>query len=164
MTLADTTSGDASMLLQMLIKEADAVRQFVDLLKREQSALSSGDTDDLPEIAEEKIQLAKHLDQLAASRCTSLIAQGFATNHAGIEAWCTEHPARETAINSWSKILELAREAHELNRLNGELIRLRMQFNAKALEALRVGESSLGLYGPDGQSTKPGHRRIDHAV
>lgn len=164
MTQTDTPSGEASILLQMLIKEADVVRQFVDLLKREQSSLSSGNTDDLPAFAEQKVQLAKHLDQLAASRCTSLIAQGFTTDHAGIEAWCTQHPAGEVAKDSWAKILELAREAHELNRLNGELIRLRMQFNAKALEALRVGESSLSLYGPDGQSTKPEHRRIDHAV
>ena len=164
MTVTDTPSGEARILRQILVKEAAAVQQFVDLLKREQLSLSSGNTEDLPELAEQKVQLAKHLDQLAASRCASLIAQGFTTDHSGIEAWCTKHATKEVTKDSWAKILELAREAHELNRLNGELIRLRLQFNAKALEALRVGESSLSLYGPDGQSTKPEHRRIDHAV
>ncbi len=57
-------------------------------------------------------------------------------------------------------MLSLASQARELNRVNGELIQIRMQYNAQALEALLGGNGSLALYGPDGQNAAPSARRI----
>ena len=144
--------------------EAEAVQQFVELLKLEQASLTSGRTDALPEYAEQKIKLATQLNSLAAQRKLSMTAQGFDTNRAGVEAWCSKHASEMNASSTWSKILSLAGEAQELNRLNGELIKTRLQYNARALEALHGGKNSLDLYGPDGQSTASGNRRINDAV
>lgn len=144
--------------------ETEAVEQFVDLLKLEQASLSGGNTDKLPEYAEQKIQLAGHLNRLATQRNALLAAQGLNADRAGVEAWCAKHPDEKNAVKLWSRILSLAGEAHALNRLNGELIQMRMQYNAKALEALQGGKSSLDLYGPDGQSTSSNRRRIHDAV
>ncbi len=144
--------------------EVEAVGQFIALLKLEQASLSSGNTDELPAYAEEKLQLASRLNALATQRNGTLARHGFGADRAGVEAWCAEHPADETAAKAWSTILSQAREARELNTMNGELIHIRMQYNAKALEALQGGNNSLDLYGPDGQSKVAGPRRINHSV
>jgi flagella synthesis protein FlgN len=149
-------------VLRTIADEADALQQFVDLLKVEQTALYNGSTDDLLEYAEQKSRLALRLEALAAQRSSALAALGVASDRAGIDAWCARHT--KTAGNDWSRLLSLASEARELNRLNGELIQIRLQYNTKALEALQGGKSSLDLYGPDGQSTSPAHRRINDAV
>lgn len=144
--------------------EARVVQQFVDALKLEQVALGTGNTDELPLLAEQKTSLATQLNALAAQRNALLEAGGFEADRAGIEAWCAKHPEEKSTSDTWLRILLLAAEARELNRLNGELIGIRMQYNAQALEILRRSEASLDLYGPDGQSKTKGGRRINDAV
>ena len=157
------TSGTAT-LLNAIGAELEAVQQFVDLLKLEQTELSTGSTDALPGLAERKSTLALHLSELAAQRNVILAAQGLGTDRTGLEAWCAKHPAEKKAAKAWTTMRALAGEARELIRLNGELINTRMQYNARALEALRAGSATLDLYGPDGQATAPGNRRINDAV
>jgi len=155
---------EATVFLRAIADEADAVQRFVDLLKLEQTSLSNGNTDDLLVLAEQKSKLAVHLNDLATQRNTTLAAQGFGSDRAGVEAWRAKHPQEKSVGKNWSKVLTLAAEARELNRLNGELIQIRMQYNAKALEALQGGRNSLDLYGPDGQSMTPGRTRINDAA
>lgn len=155
---------ETAAFVQTITAEAEAVQQFVDLLKLEQAALSNGNIDDLPAFAEQKNKLASHLNQFATQRNTSLAAQGFGADRTGVESWCAKYPDDKTGKKAWTKILSLAGEARELNRLNGELIQMRMQYNTKALEALQGGRNSLDLYGPDGHSTTASNRRINDAV
>lgn len=77
----------------------------------------------------------RQLATLATQRNVLLAGQGLAGDRPGVEAWCAGHPEKKVVAAAWAGILELAREAKELNRLNGELIALRMQHNARALEA-----------------------------
>jgi len=157
-------TSETAALVQTITAEAEAVQQFVALLEVEQKALSIGDIDHLPLFAEQKSRLAIHLKNLATQRNTSLAVQGFGADRTGVESWCAKYPDEKTASMAWTKILSLASEARELNRLNGELIQMRMHHNAKALEALQGGRNSLDLYGPDGQSTTAGNRLINDAV
>ncbi len=154
----------ANSVAQALQEEVAEIQRFTDLLKLEQAALSSGNTDELLEFANKKDESAARINHLAEQRNALLAAQGFAPDRPGIEAWCAQNPKETSATTAWGTILTLAREAKELNRLNGELIQLRLQFNSKALEALRGGQTALDLYGPDGQSKTHEHRRINHAV
>lgn len=162
--MAKTQNPETSALQQTLVAEAEAVQQFAELLKLEQTSLSSGKTDELPAYAEQKEKLAVRLNTLSAQRNAALAAQGLDADRAGVEAWCAKHPNEKDLAAAWSGILLRAGEARELNRLNGELIQIRMQYNAKALEALQGGNNSLALYGPDGQSTTSGNTRINDAV
>lgn len=147
-----------------MVAEAQTVQRFVDLLKLEQKALASGKSDELLAFAEQKTGFANQLNALAAQRNAALAVLGFAANRSGVEAWCAQHPAEKEAAQAWSNVLALAVEARQLNTLNGNLIGIRLRYNAKALEALRGGNDSLDLYGPDGQSKSAGHRRINDAV
>ena len=151
-------------MLQTLTAEAEAVQRFVDILQLEQSALKNGKTDDLADFAEKKSQLGITLKQLSAQRNALLAASGFNDDRAGVEAWTAKYPAEKRVNEAWAAILSLASEAKELNRLNGDLINLHLQYNSKALEVLSGGNSALELYGPDGQSQTLGKRRINDAV
>lgn len=155
---------EITAFIQALEAEAEIIAQFIDRLQVEQTALSSGNTDELPVIAEQKNTLAVHLSSFATQRNATLAAEGLAADRPGVEAWCAKHPDGKNAANVWRKILSLAEKARELNRLNGELIQIRLNYNAKALDALRRNEHTLNLYGPDGQSSSPGSRRINDAA
>jgi len=154
---------DSSNLRTLIENEAGLLEQFVDLLRREQTSLSQGAAEDLPELAEQKNGLVIQLNHLSARRAAFLQARALSPDRAGIDACLAQAKDRDAAA-AWKNVLTLAADARELNRVNGELIQIRVQFTAKALEALSGAKNSLELYGPDGQSTKPGSRRINDAV
>lgn len=151
-------------LLKTLATEAGLVQQFVELLRREQTILTNGDTGVLPEVVQDKDRLAEELGRLGSLRNESLTAQGFTPDRAGMEKWCDAYPDKAKAGELWASLLASATEARALNQQNGELIRMRMQFTGKALEILQGRDKALELYGPDGLSSSHGNRRIDNAV
>ncbi len=150
--------------MQALAKEADLVGEFVALLEKEQAALTEGNTDQLPALAALKEQLATTLNELSRQRDEFLSLGGFLPGRPGMDAWASANPAQNEALAAWNQTLSLASRAKELNRRNGQMIQLRMNHNAQALEILLRKESPLDLYGPDGRSSTPGDRRINDAV
>ena len=151
-------------LLRTLTAEADAVLRFVELLKQEQQSLTAGDVDALTPLISQKNVLATDLAILAKQRNALLAVENFAPDRAGIDAWCENHPAKNKVRTAWSGILSLASEARELNRVNGELIQIRMQHNTQALAALQGASRPLNLYGADGQTVGQSSRRINDAA
>lgn len=151
-------------LLRTLTAEADAVLRFVDLLKQEQQTLASGDVDTLTPLISQKNVLATELAELAKQRNTVLAAEGLEPDRTGVEAWCNLHPTKDKVATAWSRVLSLASEARELNRVNGELIQIRMQHNTQALQALQGASRPLNLYGADGQTVGHSSRRIHDAA
>jgi len=112
----------------------------------------------------EKEALAAELNELTRERGRLLAEAGLTPDRAGMEGWLARHPEQEEACAAWNRTLAGAAQAKEINRLNGELIRMQMEIAAQALEILQRKESRLDLYGPDGRSTSPSPSRIDHAV
>ena len=148
----------------MFETEIAALQRFCTLLEREQQMLGKGEIDALLQLVQEKNELAAALAAVAKQRAEALAAEGLAADRAGVVAWLAAHPSARGARTDWSLLLSLATRARELNRVNGELIQLRMQHNALALEALLGTTNPLGLYGSDGQSSLPsGHRISDRA-
>ena len=148
----------------LLVRERDAIAEFVELFKREEVSLRQGGSDEIFRLVSEKDALATRLSNITAQRCSLLAAQGLTPDRQGVEAWCASHPEANEIPRTWSEIVALANEANELQRLNGELIRIHMRYNAQALEALQNGARPLDLYGPDGQSRATNERRINDAV
>lgn len=157
-------AAEPSELLRTVTTEADIAAKFIALLKLEQSALTDGNIDSLNDLIQRKTEVCSSLAALAAQRNTFLTTQKLAPDRLGIEAWLKRYPAEKQLRAAWSKVLTLANEGRELNRVNGELIRLRMQHNAQMLDALMGASKSLNLYGPDGKTTSPGGQRINAAV
>lgn len=154
-------------LAETIKAESALIERFVALLHEEQEALSSGNIGELPTLSQKKETFATELNALSGLRNEQLTALGFAEGRAGMDAWRAANPEKKAIVGAWDKTLSLAAEARELNRVNGELIRLRMEHNSKALDILVRSRDSLALYGPDGLSTSPekdGDRRINDAV
>lgn len=146
-------------LQRTLESEALAVERFVALLRDERQLLVEGQVDQIGDLLEEKNRLASQLAQLAEQRSRLLAIDGRTADRQSIAAWFAAHPAEAEASACWSRLLSLAGEARDLNQLNGELIRLRLQHNAEALRVLGAGVA-LDLYDRDGQSAPAAGSRI----
>ncbi len=157
-------NNDVRQFIETLKAEASLVERFVALLSEEQSLLSDGNIDAIIPLLAQKGELAGQLEALGEQRNDLLRSQGLTADRAGMDAWCTHHSDNLASTETWPRIIAGAREAQRLNRLNGELIRLRMQYNTQALEALRRGDTSLNLYGPNGQATARTTTRLNDAV
>jgi flagella synthesis protein FlgN len=59
----------------------------------------------------------------------------------------------------WNRLLELSREAKELNRVNGMLVNKQLAHTQGMLNALRPAAAGAGVYGPGGQAMPSGPSR-----
>lgn len=148
-------------LLTLLDTEAKTVEYFVRLLDNEQRALQNGDLEALPTLTEEKTAAVGQLARLGHARNQLLQHAGLPADQAGLKSWAGNDAARIALID---RILALAAEARELNRLNGMLIAGRLQQTQSALDILTRSKTGGGLYGPDGQTAhRSGYRFFDSA-
>lgn len=150
-------------LAGILRAEADLASAFVILLEEEQEALKKGDADALPALVERKAATIAKLTPHSALRNRTLANEGLPADRPGVEKWLRQHPKEQSARKEWERLLEITRQAQELNRVNGELIRLRQKHTAETLDALLPGLRQ-DLYSPEGQtSSLTGRRIIDSA-
>lgn len=148
----------------IIAAEADLVSAFVLLLKEEQDALKAGNADALPAIVERKTATVRKLAPVSTARNAELARAGFAADRAGIDAWLSKRPMDKDVRLQWNKLQTLAAEAKELNRVNGELIRIHMQSNAQALETLLASSNRQELYSADGLAASATTRRINDSA
>lgn len=136
-------------------EEIVRLQEFVGLLQREQELLKGGDTEALLALVEDKNALANALAELSRARDSRLKGLGLAPGREGMQIWLSRNDKDGTRQASWTRLLELAATARDLNALNGKLIGMRMQHNQQALGALLSAADNASTYGPDGQQ-QPG--------
>lgn len=152
------------VLADILAAEADAVSAFCLLLGEEQELLKKGAADALPEIVSRKNAAIGRLTPCSDKRNQWLAAAGLPQDRLGMEQWLATHPNDKATPSAWARLQQLAAEAKELNRLNGELIRIQLANNARSLESLQAGSEQQGLYGANGHAAgSTGSRIIDSA-
>ena len=140
-----------SQLLAALTAEHAALVSFIALLEREQGMLVENRTDQLLELSEQKSTAALGLNEITEAR-RSLLQKNLPQLSAdAIQAWLTAHNPQGLAV--WHGILALAERAQQLNRLNGELIQMKLRHNQQSLAVLSNAVNKANLYGPDGQSS-----------
>ncbi len=143
-----------------LPQEQHAARVLIDLLQQEQAALISADIESLTMITERKTPVVAQMSELATKRHRALAALGHAASEIGMQAWVETrhlgHPAQSQAAAAWTALLAMARQAKEINRVNGLLIGSHLARNQSALNVLRVQSGGGNFYGPDGQASTRG--------
>jgi flagella synthesis protein FlgN len=137
--------------------EQQHVSSLIELMKQEQQLLVAADADGLAELTPRKNALLEALAELSAQRHAALVAAGCEGGEAGLEPWLAVAGNAE-ARSQWETLLELAREAKELNRVNGMLINKQLAHNQGVLNALRMpaGADAGGVYGSTGQAVGSG--------
>lgn len=146
-----------------LAAEQQAAKVLIDLLHQEQAMLIAADLDTLSMVTERKAPVIAQMSELATKRHRALAAAGFSASEAGMQAWVDAkanglalHPE---ASSAYIALLAMARQAQEVNRINGLLINTHMVRNHSALSALQVQGSGGNFYGPNGQATSRGMGR-----
>ena len=140
--------------------EQQHVISLLELMKQEQTLLVAADADGLAELTPRKNALLQALAELSAERHAALLAAGCEGSEAGMEPWLAVAGNPEVR-RQWESLLEVSREAKELNRVNGMLINKQMVHTQTILNAMRAPAegSDAGVYGPTGQATNSGPSR-----
>jgi flagella synthesis protein FlgN len=138
--------------------EQQLIGSIVELMKTEQQFLVSADADGLSTLTPKKLQLAQQAAELSRLRHRALGAAGFQALEAGMEPWLAVS-GNDDLRAQWNRLLELTREAKELNRVNGMLVQKQMAHTQGMLNALRPAGNGAGVYGPGGQAMPAGPSR-----
>ena len=153
-----------SELQRIIESETELLAAFVKALGEEQEALKRGDAPALPALTQRKSELMAAMNTLAELRNSFLAQSGSGKDIEGMSAWLSTHPSEKGVQQSWKKLLLVARQGREFNRVNGQLIQLRLQATQEALASLNLQARQTALYGRDGQTSPlTGYRIIDSA-
>lgn len=150
-------SAETQRIALLIEAEAIQLREFIDLLGREETLLISGDTDALLSLTHDKTDRYRQLQRLHDDRALLLGRLGLNNSDASVRSCCAHLPR---VLARWDEVLELAAQAKARNELNGKLITDRMQHNQAALSVLLSAANHPQLYDADGQSRPTGGGRI----
>jgi flagellar biosynthesis protein FlgN len=139
------------ILLTTVIEEHATLEAFASLLAYEEKALTAvSPLETLPAIIEKKTDLTEKLASLEKQRDAQLRAMGLPGGWKGMER-ASADDAR--LAKQWKLLQGVVERARRANMTNGMMIRVRMNYNEKALAVLRGASSrnaAAGVYGPDG--------------
>ena len=138
---------------QTLAAEHHHLTALLALMKQEQQSLVSLDADTLAELTTRKNAMLADLASLSRQRHAALAAAGCDASEAGMEPWLAVNDDGD-ARQQWERMLDAAREAKELNRVNGMLINKQLAHNQGVLNALRTPTNAPTgtIYGASGQT------------
>jgi len=144
--------------MDSLREEQRVITSLLEVLKQEQQYLISADIDALTSLTPTKSALVNDMAVLASQRHSALGAAGFKPEETGMEAWIAAS-GDAGAQQFWRDVLELTREAKEMNRINGTLINKHLNLTQSALQSLRPQNPATNMYGPTGQTSNTSVRR-----
>jgi flagellar biosynthesis protein FlgN len=143
-----------SSLYATLVDEQSAVEAFASLLACEEQALCGvNPLDTLAAIIDDKTGWINRLTQLERARDAHLEALGLPAGRKGMDAAIASDAG---LARQWSLLQQSAERARVRNATIGVLIRVRMDYNRRALDALRAVPSKQDFYGPDGRLAAAG--------
>ena len=160
-TLGSTQLATSATPADTLTEEQQVAKVLVDYLQQEQALLISADIEGLSLLTEKKASAVSLMSELATNRHRALAAVGHLASETGMQSWLTEQSAKfptaakqnKDVLNAWSNLLAIARQAKEINRVNGILINTHVVRNQTALNVFQVRTTDANLYGPNGQAT-----------
>jgi flagella synthesis protein FlgN len=141
-------------LYATIVDEYATVEAFASLLAFEEKALCSANSlEHLSPILDSKTALIEKLATLETQRDQQLAALGLPAGWIGMEAAAADD-AR--LAQQWALLQQSADRARRRNTTNGVLIRVRMDYNRRALNALSAPPAQQDFYGPDGRFSVAG--------
>lgn len=145
------TQADLHRIAILIDGERALMRRIVGILEQEEALLIAGETDALLALVREKTEVYQLLQRQHDNRALLLARLGLHNDDKSVRHLCDAMP---DTLARWGEVIELARQAQERNRINGQLITERMHHNQSALSVLLSAADQPQLYGSDG-STRP---------
>lgn len=150
MSPSESSTVDATVITKLSVENA-AWQALLNVMNKEEQALADGNADQLPALNASKLQQLQTLNNLVRARNEELAAEGLTPDHAGMDAWLTQHGDPEHHVR-WQRLLNLEHEAQALNQRIGVLIDLRLNSTRQALNVLIHSTKQGGLYDQAGMS------------
>lgn len=153
-----------SVLSEIIEREINLVSRFVAVLNEEQDCLKQANPAPLQDLSTSKASLVDQMNALENERMAAIGEAGKPSNRTAMENWLTHNSTDTLAALSWSKLLDLAREAKILHELNGSLVAMHLKNTAEVLATLTQQANKPALYGASGQAVQAtGSRIVDSA-
>lgn len=144
-----TLGGTVRSIVQ---QETDLLAQLLEVLKREQGALSQGqiDGEQLQANAQAKLPIYQQIEALENQRIASLTAQQLTDSPQTMQRIAQQ----QGCLSAWLQMRSLAQRVKQLNELNGELINHRLRHNQQMLNMLRESSAKFApTYSEKGDQT-----------
>jgi len=143
-------------------QDAKLLNELLFLLSREQVSLINADIDSIEAMLDEKSDLLQRINASVQIRYKALSKAGFEPNENGMAMWIRQDTLLKHA-EAWQNFQKTLEQAKEMNRLNGQLINKHFNRNQQFLNHLQ-GTSSVGVYGPNGQTSSQNYSRASLSV
>ncbi len=152
-----------SALHTALKDELVSLEKVIILLKQEQDLLARARIDELASLTQAKISTVTQLEQLSTARKAQMSALDIPDDGSAISAWLGKHDP--LALESWETLLEMAKQAAQYNRSNGQLLASREEANRALMNILISQQEAETAYNADGLLSHGGttRRRLDRA-
>lgn len=149
-----------SALDDCLRRQILAGERLLETLRTETEALRKGAAADVEAVLPPKQAALDAFQALDTEREHLLKESGWTADQGTPAEWLSrqDHPARDAALASWRRLLELAAECGRQNLVNGALIQAGLRHSRQLIELLsgRLPEES-PAYGPAGARATSGH-------
>lgn len=137
--------------------ESNMLRIFIEILKKEESALIEGKLEEIDCLASNKTKLIQELIQLDDYRNIFFLKIGLPLEKKSIDSWLNELAEQNPSFSEikalWKELLDLAKTAQQFTHSNGLIIANRLQHNLRSFTALHGAAGNVALlYGPKGQT------------
>ena len=136
---------------QDLLHEISLMEQFLDLVIKEQSILTSNDIDALENLLPVKSDLMSALLIVTNNRLSSLVKLGLPDNNESM-ALLIKQSSNAPLEQHWQQFINIGTQADEINKNNGYIVNGLFSTNQNTLAFLQ-GKNMNVLYGPDGHNT-----------
>ncbi|MDR2637365.1 MAG: flagellar protein FlgN [Zoogloeaceae bacterium] len=137
---------------RLVAAEIAAVGDFIKLLGEEAAVLQAGDAKGLESLILAKERQAGKLQKIGEERDACLAALGVGQNAPAVEAWLARQDDPRLR-EAWRDLMQLAREARELNQANGQCIALLSRDVRAKIDVLTGRSAENELYGQKGRSS-----------
>ena len=141
-------------------QDAKRLNELVALLTKEQTSLVQMDIEDVEQILDEKSVLIQQIADATKTRHQALGQAGYDANENGMATWIRASENQQMHAD-WEVFQDQLAKAKELNRVNGQMINQHFKRNQQALNTLqgKAPNANAGVYGANGQTSAPNHRR-----
>jgi len=139
-------------MIAVIENEKHATQLFLEILKKEEEILMQGRVNDLDMLVSDKTKLFNRLEALSGQRLQYLLAQGYPANREGMQYWLAQHPDCDEIHELWRQLIALAKQAQQMNEINGKVIAMQLQYNQRSYLALQSAAGNISFYGAKGQA------------
>ncbi len=145
----------AQQLFTVLQTEYKTSADLLESLKLERQALIDSDIDKINEMSEKKKPLVIQLEFLGKQRDAILKSVGFNTDKAGLAAFISNQPEKQSAMLSQvlGQLRHIAEACRQQNQLNGGIVNVNRQYVQRAMSIFRGKDVDATAYGPGGEYT-----------